>query len=66
MFRANDKHNQGTMLGSGQWMNSRVVKKLEKSWAPIFYENVFRKIDEEPVAVLYSTTGRPNFPVNIL
>ncbi|MFA7206885.1 MAG: transposase [Saccharofermentanales bacterium] len=66
MFRANDKHNQETMLDSRQWMNSRVVKKLEKSWAPIFYENVFRKVDEEPFAVLYGTTGRPNFPVNIL
>ena len=66
MFRANDKHNQETMLDSRRWMNSRVVKKLEKSWAPIFYENVFKKIDEEPFAVLYGTIGRPNFPVNIL
>ena len=66
MFKANDKHNQVTMLDSRQWMNSKVVTKLEKSWAPIFYENVFKKIDEEPFAVLYETTGRPNFPVNIL
>ena len=66
MFKANDKHNQETMLDSRQWMNPNVVTKLEKSWAPIFYENVFSKIDEEPFAVLYDTTGRPNFPVNIL
>lgn len=47
-------------------MNHRVVAKLEKSWAPVFYEHVFKKIDEEPFAVLYGKTGKPNFPVNIL
>jgi hypothetical protein len=47
-------------------MDKRIKEKLEKSWAPIFYENVFCKIDENPFAVLYGTTGNPNFPVNIL
>lgn len=46
-------------------MSEAVKKKLENSWAPIFYEHVFCKIDEKPFAVLYSDTGRPNFPVNI-
>ena len=41
MFKFNDKHNQETMLDSRQWMNSKVVAKLDKSWAPIFYENVY-------------------------
>jgi hypothetical protein len=66
MFKFNDKHNQETMLDSRQWMNSKVVAKLDKSWAPIFYENVFKNIAEEPFAILYDTVGRPNFPVNIL
>lgn len=66
MFRANDNHNQETLFDSRQWMNDRVVAKFEKSWAPIFYENVFKQIDEEPFAVLYGTTGKPNFPVNIM
>jgi hypothetical protein len=66
MFRANDKHEQETFFDSRQWMNHRVVAKLEKSWAPVFYEHVFKKIDEEPFAVLYGKTGKPNFPVNIL
>ena len=47
-------------------MNPRIRQKLDKSWAPVFYESVFRKIDERPFAVLYGTTGNPNFPVNIL
>ncbi|MBA1337124.1 MAG: hypothetical protein HPY66_3560 [Firmicutes bacterium] len=66
MFRANHNHNQQTLFDSTQWMNPKILEKLEKSWAPIFYEHVFCKIDEEPFAVLYGTTGKPNFPVNIL
>jgi hypothetical protein len=48
------------------WMNPGIRKKLEKSWVPVFYENVFCNIDEKPFSVLYSDTGCPNFPVNIL
>jgi hypothetical protein len=47
-------------------MDPRIRSKLEKSWAPVFYEHVFCKINEEPFAVLYGTTGNPNFPVNII
>lgn len=66
MFRANNSHQQQTLLDSTQWMNPKIREKLQKSWAPIFYERVFCKIDEGLFAVLYSTTGKPNFPVNIL
>ena len=66
MFRANNNHKQQTLSDSTQWMNTKIREKLEKSWAPIFYEHVFCKIDEEPFAVLYGATGQPNFPVNIL
>lgn len=66
MFRENQQHRQSSLLDSTNWMNSRIRQKLEKSWAPIFYEYVFRKIDEQPFAVLYGKTGNPNFPVNIL
>ncbi len=66
MFRPNNNHNQQTLLDSTQWMNPRILEKLKKSWAPIFYEHVFCKIDEEPFSVLYGTTGKPNFPVNIM
>ena len=66
MFRANVEHNQHSLFDSSQWMNSKVREKLNKSWAPIFYENVFCQINEEPFSVLYGSTGNPNFPVNIL
>ena len=66
MFRENNNHGQETLFDSSNWMNPKIRKKLEKSWAPIFYEHVFCQIDEQPFAVLYGTTGNPNFPVNIL
>jgi hypothetical protein len=65
MFRENTDHNQFSMFESTYWMNPRIREKLRKSWAPIYYEHVFCKIDEKPFAVLYSDVGRPNFPVNI-
>ena len=66
MFRPNQNHQQQSILESTQWMNPAIQQKLEKSWAPIFYRHVFCKIDEKPFSVLYGTTGKPNFPVNIL
>jgi len=40
---------------------------LEKSWAPLYYEHVFCKIDEKMFAPLYCTdNGSPNKPVNTL
>lgn len=67
MFRKNDNHKQQDLFNSTTYMDERIRRRLEKSWAPIFYEHVFCQIDEEPFAVLYSENwGRPNFPVNIL
>jgi len=60
VFRENDRHlhAQASVLDTFQWLDSRIQKKLEKSWAPIFYHHVFCKIDEKPFAVLYDT-GAP-------
>ena len=66
MFKSNDDHSQSSVFDTSAWMNPRIKKKLEKSWAPVFYEHVFCKIDEEPFSVLFSDKGRPNSPVNIL
>jgi len=66
MFKSNDDHLQNSLFDSTQWMNPSIRKKLENSWAPVFYEHVFSKIDEAPFAVLYSEIGRPNFAINYL
>lgn len=48
-------------------MNPNIAKLLENTWAPVFYREVFCKINEELFAPLYcKDNGRPNFPVNIL
>lgn len=63
MFRLNNGHQQERQFE----LSPELEKRLLNSWAPLFYEHVFRKIDEAPFAVLYSgDNGRPNFPINIL
>ncbi|HBQ85262.1 MAG TPA: DDE transposase, partial [Syntrophomonas sp.] len=48
-------------------MRPSVAKLLNKTWAPVFYEQVFCKINEDLFAPMYSLdNGRPNTPVNIL
>ncbi len=67
MFKENNGHNQQELYNSFSALHPRIQKKLEESWAFIFYKHVFCQIDEKPFAVLYSPDrGRTNFPVNIL
>jgi len=48
-------------------MHPRNREIFDKSWAQLFYEYVFCRIDEKPFPVLYDPVmGKPNFPVNIL
>lgn len=67
MFRENKGHLQKELFNSFSNMNSKIQEKLQKSWAPLYYEHVFCKIDETKFAQLYCLdNGRPNFPVNVL
>lgn len=67
MFKENDKHMQVELFNSLTWMNQKIKEKLLNSWAPIFYEHVFVKINENLFSCLYCLdNGRPNFPINIL
>ena len=67
MFRKNSDHNQERLFSHYNQLDTRLQKRLLTTWAPVFYDNVFSKIDETPFAVLYcADNGRPNFPVNIL
>lgn len=48
-------------------LTDREKRFLDRSWAKIFSEKIFPKIDEAPYAVLYSkNASRPNTPVNII
>lgn len=48
-------------------LTPREKRVLEKSWAKVFAEKIFPKIDEAPYSVLYSdVASRPNTPVNVI
>lgn len=67
MFRENKSHFQTELFNTTTLMHPRTMAQLKKSWAPIYYEHVFCKIDEKKFAPLYCPdNGSPNKPVNIL
>ena len=48
-------------------LTARERKALENSWAKIFADELFPKIEEEPFRVLYcENNGRPNTPINVM
>lgn len=66
MFKENQKHRQISIYGMVHQFSPGMMKRLDKSWAPVFRKLIFEKIDERRYAVLYSSVeSRPNFPVNI-
>lgn len=50
------------------FLSKRRLKMLENSWAQVFSDHVFTKINEHIFAPLYSenTNSRPNAPVNVI
>ena len=67
MFRQNHKHLQIPMFSTVASLPEAQRKLLEKSWAGVFYRELFMRIDERPFAVLFSDiASRPNVPVNRL
>jgi len=67
LFRKNDEHLQPVLFNHYQEMKPGIAKMIENTWAPVFYKEVFCKINEELFIPLYcNDNGRPNTPVNIL
>ena len=65
-FKLNDA-DQMSLFDSFFNLTPREQKALENSWAKVFAEEVFPKIDEKPFSVLYSDkASRPNTPVNVI
>jgi hypothetical protein len=55
------------MFSSVDSLPAKVLKRLESSWAGTFYHQVFVRIDESILAVLYADEpSRPNIPINVL
>ena len=67
MFRKNTKHQQPALISAASELPEKQRKRLANSWAGTFYQEFFRRIDEQSFAVLYSEKdSRPNVPVNVL
>lgn len=67
MFRKSKHHLQPTLDNSVQHLPEHQRERLERSWAGVFYREVFLRLDEMPFAVLYSDLpSRPNLPVKVL
>ncbi len=48
-------------------MPPKLRKRLENSWACVFYRDFFCRMDETPFSVLYADIpSRPNIPINVL
>jgi hypothetical protein len=67
MFRTNEGHQQHYLISNIKDLLKKHYKRLDKSWASVFYTEIFCRLDEEPFAVLYADIpSRPNIPVNVL
>lgn len=67
MFLANTNHLQGSLFNSEKDLNNTLQCILKNNWSLIFYEKVFKQIDEQDFKDMYDPIyGRVNFPVNIL
>lgn len=65
-FKPNDVQ-QISLFDSFSNLTAREQKALQNSWAKVFAEEIFPKIDERPFSVLYSEkASRPNTPVNVI
>ena len=67
MFKENKAHKQLAWISNVNDLPEKQRKRLEASWAGVFYREFFCRIDESAFAVLYANIpSRPNVPVNVL
>jgi hypothetical protein len=67
MYKENTKHLQIAWISNVNDLPEKQRKRLEESWAGVFYREFFSRIDESVFAVLFSKIpSRPNVPVNVL
>ena len=67
MFRKNTRHLQPNLFGFYYMLPERMKKEIKESEEYAFYNIIFRNIDEDIFAILYSEKkSRPNAPINAL
>lgn len=66
MFKENHRHEQMSFFNTVDHLPTGVKKLMDNTWAPVFRERIFKRINERRYTVLYSDVdSRPNFPVNV-
>ena len=53
MYKANKKHLQQLLISNVNDLPEKHRKRLEQSWAGVFYKEFFCRLKEEGFAVLY-------------
>lgn len=67
MYKANKKHLQPLLISNVNDLPDKHRKRLEESWAGVFYQEFFCRMEEGAFAGLYAATpSRPNTAVNVL
>ena len=67
MFKKHDDHLQKPLFSQLDALSAKRRKQLENSWAGVFYQEYFCRLDEKLFEGMYSEKdSRPNVPVNIL
>jgi hypothetical protein len=67
MYKPNKKHLQPLLISNVNDLPEKHRRRLEASWAGVFYKEYFCRLREDPFAVLYADQpSRPNIPVNVL
>ncbi len=67
MFKKNRRHLQPPHISEVSQLPEQQFLRLERSWAGVFYREVFSRLDESAFSCLYSDLpSRPNIPVNVL
>jgi hypothetical protein len=67
MYRANQGHLQNPLFSDLDHLSEKARRRLEESWAGVFYREFFCRLDEQPFGVLYAeVASRPNIPINVL
>lgn len=67
MFKKNHRHLQIPLTSNIDELPEKLRKRLENSWAGVFYREIYSRIDEGSFAELYADCpSRPNVAVNTL
>ncbi len=67
MFKKHYRHLQIPLTSHVDELPEKLRKRLESSWAGVFYREFFCRLDEKPFEVLYADfPSRPNVAVNVL